>query len=144
MLYKQDTCRCGHNQNWHYYKGRKRVGPCKLCDCGGLWRNKMNTIIINGIKIQTDSGDICVSNGRVIVDGKHIRVGDISNVRIEGNINNLQVTGNAEVHGNVGGDIDAGGSVTCGDVEGSIDAGGSVRAKNAKQNIDAGGSVHIG
>lgn len=37
----------------------------------------MNTIIINGIKIQTDSGNISVSNGRVIVDGKHIKVGEL-------------------------------------------------------------------
>jgi hypothetical protein len=101
-------------------------------------------ITINGVTITSDGNCVSINNGKIIVDGREIYVGDTHHVKIIGDVGELNVSGNVEVHGNVEGDIDAGGHVTCGDVKGNIDAGGSVSAKNANQNIDAGGSVHIG
>ena len=88
---------------------------------------KMNSIIINGITISTNGSSINISNGKIIVDGNEIHVGDSHNVTITGDIKNLSVTG----------------SVVCNDVSGDVDAGGSVTANNIKGDIDAGGSVHI-
>lgn len=102
-------------------------------------------ISINGIKIaHAINGSITIRNGELIIDGKIIAgIKDLSHVVINGNVNNLNVTGSVEVSGNVTGGVDAGGSVTCGDVEGDVDAGGSVTAKNISGDIDAGGSVHV-
>ena len=105
----------------------------------------VSVITINGVTITADSGNVSIVNGKVIVDGKEIKIGDgkIHEVNIQGDVNNLKCTGNVEVHGNVKGSVDAGGSVVCNDVDGSIDAGGSVKGSRVGGDIDAGGSVHI-
>jgi hypothetical protein len=102
-------------------------------------------IQINGISIiHAANGSITIRNGELIVDGKVIHgIKDLSNVTIQGNVQNLNVTGAVHVEGRVTGRINAGGSVTCGDVVGDIDAGGSVTANNIDGDIDAGGSVHV-
>ena len=94
----------------------------------------MNRITINGVTIQTNNNCISISDGKIIVDGNEVNVGDTHSVIINGNVKELKVTGKVEVKGNVEGNVNAGGSV---------DAGGSVTAANISGDIDAGGSVHI-
>lgn len=103
----------------------------------------MNTIIINGMKIEYDgNGSISVIGNCLRIGTKEINIGE-KVINIEGNCGTITCKGNVNVTGNVNGNVDCAGSCTCGDVGGDIDAGGSVRANNAKANIDAGGSVHI-
>lgn len=123
----------------------------------------MAKITINGVTIETSGKSIVVSNGKVIVDGNEIQVGEIKNNRIDvhvlsgevgslkadGNIYAQDVKGDVDAGGsvdckNVGGSVDAGGSISCGDVSGSVDAGGSVRCGRVGGDVDAGGSVHHG
>ena len=103
----------------------------------------MGTIQINGITIETNGANVFVSNGKIIVDGKEVKVADSCNVTILGDVGNLNVTGRVEVKGKVKGDVDAGGSVHCGNVGGSVDAGGSITASDIKGNADAGGSINM-
>lgn len=105
----------------------------------------MNTIIINGVKIQTDGKSISIQGDKVFVDGKVVKDGlsGIVKVEFKGDLASLQSDSSVVVHGNVQGDVDAGGSIECGDVGGSVDAGGSVRSSKVGGNIDAGGSVSI-
>ena len=92
----------------------------------------MSYIKVNGIEIKTDgvNSSIIIQNGHVSVNGNHIDIGkDTQNIKIEGDVGQLKVTGRVEVTGEVGGNVDAGGSVTADNIEGDIDAGGSVSIK---------------
>jgi len=105
----------------------------------------MNTIIINGVKIQTKGSNISVNNDCIYVDGVSVKSGLSGNVQIEfiGDLASLRTDGSATVRGNVRGDVDSGGSCTCGDVSGSVDAGGSVTCGNVGGDVDAGGSIKM-
>lgn len=109
-------------------------------------RNNFNKIVVNGKSIECSGSNICVRNGKVIVDGKIVQadIGYDIKVTVYGDVNKLDCAGSVEVHGNcgsidcsgsckVGGDvngkIDASGSVTCGNVSGDIDCSGSIRCK---------------
>ena len=123
----------------------------------------MAKVTINGVTIETSGKSIVVSNGKVIVDGTEVQVGEIKNnridlhilsgevgeIRADGNVYAQDVRGDIDAGGsidckNVGGSADAGGSITCGDVSGNVDAGGSVRCGKVGGDIDAGGSVRHG
>lgn len=105
----------------------------------------MNTIIINGTKIQTTGNNITMINGSVFVDGKAIQTNLTGNVTIEfiGDLASLKTDGSATVNGNVKGDVDCGGSCNCGNISGSVDAGGSVTCGNVEGDVDAGGSIKM-
>ena len=103
----------------------------------------MNKISINGFTITTDGANINISNGKVIVDGKEIKIGDAKEINIKGDVGNIQATGNVKVIGKVTGSIDAGGSIHCENVDGDVDARGSVNSGKVGGNIDAGGSVTV-
>lgn len=106
----------------------------------------MNKIIINGKSINYTGNNICIQDGKVIIDGKMIQsctepdikvvvYGDVNkldcagSVEVHGNCGSIDCSGSCKVDGNVNGDIDASGSVTCGNVAGDIDCSGSVRCR---------------
>lgn len=96
--------------------------------------------------------NITIIGNRIIVDGNeiegsfsgkvelHILEGVVENIKADGSINALDVSGSINAGGSVNcdavtGDVSAGGSVNCDDVGGSVRAGGSVNCD------DIGGSV---
>lgn len=103
----------------------------------------MNTIIVNGTRIQTNGNNISVINNSIYVDGKVVQSdlsGDV-NIKFEGDLASLKCNGSATINGNIKGDVDVGGSLDCNDIVGNIDVGGSVRCGKVSGDIDAGGSV---
>ena len=88
-----------------------------------------NTVIINGERIITNGQSIVINNGSVIVDGRVIKDGlsGIVELKVEGDLMNLNTTGSATIHGNVHGNVDTNGSVTCHTINGDVDAMGSVK-----------------
>lgn len=107
----------------------------------------MNTIIVNGKRIQCSGSNVSIINGRVIVDGKEIANEESREVyvTIEGDVNKIDCSGSVTVKGNVKGNIDCSGSCEVeGDVGGDIDASGSVRCDNVSGSVDASGSVRCG
>ena len=111
-----------------------------------MFRNKFNSVVVNGQIFNCSGSNITISNGKVIVDGKVVtaETSPRLEVTINGDVNKLDCDGSATIYGNAGsidcggschvdgnitGNIDAGGSVTCGNVMGDIDAGGSVRCR---------------
>jgi hypothetical protein len=106
-------------------------------------REQNNTITINGKTFQCSGGNITISNGKVIVDGKIIEsnIGCNAEIVINGNVNKIDCDYNVVVYGNSG-SIDCGGSCTVdGNVKGNVDASGSVKCGNVSGDINAGGSV---
>lgn len=116
----------------------------------------MNTIIVNGIVIQTDAKNISVVNGKVIVDGKTIDVDENEkniSIVVQGDIESIQADKlqYIEVSGNVKKDVKTqSGDVRCGEVGGSVSASsgnvsveGSVGASVSTQSgdIDCGGDI---
>jgi hypothetical protein len=104
----------------------------------------MGYVNING-KVYVGN-NIQINSGRVIIDGKTHEDSSISGVvevKVEGDIGSLRVTGSATVHGDVKGSVDAGGSVKCENVSGDVDAGGSVNCGSVGGDVDAGGSVRM-
>jgi hypothetical protein len=119
-------------------------------NCNSISCNN-GTITINGKQIQAN-GNISIVNGKVFVNGKELEDKDMTfnsnsivNIKVEGDVQEINCNGSVEVVGNVGGTIDCGGSVQIsGDVNGSIDCGGSVQIQGKHEGeIDAGGSVII-
>jgi hypothetical protein len=104
----------------------------------------MGYIQING---KTYVGNnIQINNNQVIIDGvvqKQDGISGVVEVKVEGDIGSLKVTGSATVNGNVKGSVDAGGSVKCGNVSGDVDAGGSVNCGSVGGDVDAGGSIRM-
>ena len=88
----------------------------------------MNTIIINGNKIQVAGNNISVNNDSVYVDWKLVQGGLQGIVKLEfkGDLVQLKSSASVTVNGDVKGNVDAGGSVSCGHIGGSVDAGSSV------------------
>jgi hypothetical protein len=87
-------------------------------------------ININGINIRCSSGNISISNEKIIVDGKIIDcpIKDYT-ITINGDCNNLDILGNLTVNGNIKGNVDAQGNITCQNIGGNIDAQGNVTVK---------------
>lgn len=103
----------------------------------------MNTIVVNGTRIQTNGNNISVINNQVYVDGKLVQSdlsGDV-NIKFEGDLASLKCNGSTTINGNIKGNVDVGGSLDCNDIIGNIDVGGSVRCSKVSGDIDAGGSV---
>ena len=100
-------------------------------------------IRINGINISCSSGNISITNDKVMVDGKVVEVGEQRDVYIEGDVNNITCNGNVTVTGNVKGNIDCGGNIKCNNIDGDIDAGGSVQSGAVGGSIDAGNLVRF-
>ena len=90
-------------------------------------KDTMTTIKINGnvVSGMTVAGDLCISNGRITVNGKDYTPADTKNITIEivGDVdkisvdscNTLKVTGNAGKVETMTGDVE------CGDVTGSVE-----------------------
>jgi hypothetical protein len=105
----------------------------------------MNTIIINGTKIQTNGKNISVIGNQVCIDGQMI-LGDLSGIveiKFEGDLASLKCQGSATINGNIKGDVDIGGSLSCNDIIGNVDVGGSIKCGNISGDVDAGGSVSM-
>jgi len=98
----------------------------------------MNTIIINGTKIQTSGKSISV-DGNLIVDNLKGTV----DIKFEGDLASLKCQGSAIIYGNIKGNVDVGSSLNCKDIIGNVDAGGSIKCGSVSGDIDAGGSVSI-
>lgn len=104
----------------------------------------MNTIIINGQRIQTSGNNISVIGDSVFVDGQKVQgeLSGIVEVQFVGDVASVQSDSSVTVKGNVQGSVRANGSVTCGNVGTSVDAGGSINCDDVKGNVSAGGSVN--
>lgn len=101
-------------------------------------------VSVNGRTIRVSGNNITIRNGEIYVDGKlyEDELPQSVTVIVEGDCNNLNVSGSVEVRGSSA-NIDCGGSVTVGgDVHGDIDCGGSVHCGDISGNVDAGGSIH--
>ena len=105
----------------------------------------MNTIIINGTKIQTSGKSISVNDNSIYVDGNLIvdNLKGTVDIKFEGDLASLKCQGSATIYGNIKGNVDIGGSLNCKDIIGNVDAGGSIKCGNVSGDIDAGGSVSI-
>jgi len=105
----------------------------------------MNTIIINGTKIQTSSKSISVNGNSIYVDGNLIldNLKGTIDIKFEGDLANLHCQGSATIYGNIKGNVDIGSSLNCKDIIGNVDAGGSIKCGSVSGDIDAGGSVSI-
>jgi len=103
----------------------------------------MNSIKINGNMVSgmVVNGDLCISNGRVTVNGKQIYAGEEKNITIEivGDVkslevdvcNTLNITGNAGAIKTVSGDVRCGG-----DVAGSVSTvSGDVRCSKIAGSV---------
>ncbi|TPG68567.1 hypothetical protein EEL31_08580 [Brevibacillus laterosporus] len=103
----------------------------------------MNTIIINGKKIQVSGRNISVVNNNVIVDGVVIETGltGIVKVEFQGDLASLQTSGDAVVHGQVLGNVSASGDIECGSVKGDIRASGDIKCGTVGGNVRASGDV---
>lgn len=106
----------------------------------------MNTVTING-KTYTGASSISVRNNTVIIDGKKVDHGEVTNgileVHVTGILERLEADGSV-VANDVHGDVMSGGSVSCDNVGGTIQAGGSVSCDNVGGSVMAGGSVSHG
>lgn len=110
------------------------------------WITGVNVITINGQRFETLSGNIDVVGRRVMIDGKEIDVGAVSDTIevhvIEGSIGHLRADGSVRCN-DVIGTVNAGGSIKCGNVSGTVNAGGSITCGNVGGQIRAGGSVSV-
>lgn len=116
-------------------------GLSDLVDMGG---SEMNSVTVNGKRINVQGNNISVCNGRVMVDGKVIEEGlqGIVKLQIEGDLADLNADCSVELTGSVHGNVDAGNSVKCGgDIKGNVDAGNSVKCGNIGGSVRAGNSV---
>jgi hypothetical protein len=109
----------------------------------------MGTIKVNGITFQGNS--IQITNSKVIVDGKEIKLEDskIVNITVEGNVESIHadvcesiivkgtckkaqtMSGNITIEGNVEGNVKTmSGNVSCGDIAGNASSmSGNIRRK---------------
>lgn len=104
----------------------------------------MNTIIVNGRKIECSGNSVQINNSTVIVDGKTIADENSKeiNVIINGDVTDLECAGSVTVNGTVKGDIDCSGMCEIkGDVDGDVNASGSVSCGKVKGDVMAAGSV---
>lgn len=95
----------------------------------------MNTIFINGKRIVTSGGSISVIDGKVIIDGNDVDLGQFSekviNIVVEGNVNSI-TSSSADVTVNGGtGSI----NTQSGDVKVKGDVAGSVSTMSGDVNV---------
>ena len=96
----------------------------------------MNNITINGKSFMVTGKNVCIKNGKVLVDGEFI-VGDLSgevHVHFNGDLACLDCT-TATINGNVQGDVDAT-TLKCGDIGGDVDCT-TLHCGNITGNVDA-------
>jgi len=101
----------------------------------------MNTIIINGKRIQTTGNNISVNGSSIYIDGKEIENGltGIVEIKFEGDLASLKAH-NVKVKGEIMGDVDAH-NLECDNIGGNVKAHnvyckmilGSVTTKNISQ-----------
>lgn len=117
-------------------------------------------IVINGTSYS--GSNISISGGRVFIDDLEISSnlntggansfvlkieGDVNIVNVDngsvtcGNVTKTVRAGSSVKCGSVGGSVNAGSSVQCGDVDGNVSAGSSVQCKTVGGNVSAGSSV---
>lgn len=104
----------------------------------------VNTIIVNGRKIECSGNSVVINDGVVMVDGKTIANEKCkeNNVIINGDVTDLECSGSVTVKGNVKGDIDCSGMCKIeGDVGGDVNAAGSVSCGKIKGGVIASGSI---
>lgn len=96
-----------------------------------------STIKINGnvVSGMTVAGDLCISNGRVTINGKDVTPGDAKTITIEivGDVNKISVDAcsSVKVTGSAGKVQTMSGDVECGDVTGSVETmSGDVTCKS--------------
>jgi hypothetical protein len=100
----------------------------------------MSTIIINGKQIISNSGNISISNGKVIIDG--VEQTDDSktiNVVINGNINNLDIdyASSIEVNGDVNTVNSKNGNIVCGNVTSNVESkNGNIKCGNVGGDVN--------
>lgn len=88
--------------------------------------------------------NIQIKNDTVIIDGvvQEKGLSGILEIKVEGNLVNLQADNNVTIHGDVLGNVDAGNNATInGDVLNNVDAGNNVTAETIKGKVDAGNNV---
>jgi hypothetical protein len=100
----------------------------------------MSTIVVNGRTYHTDGGSVSNINGVVTVDGIRVDLGDEKeiNIVVNGDISKLKVDycKNLKVDGNVNELQTSSGDVECGNVTGSIQtSSGDVECRNVGGNI---------
>ena len=100
-------------------------------------------ISINGTIYKSNSNNITITNGKVIVDGKPIdSLSNSLEIRFIGDVGNIKSDASVYTKGNVMGNIQAGGSVNAHDVGSYVNAGGSIHANNIQGHARAGGTIN--
>lgn len=104
----------------------------------------MNKVTINGTEIKFNgTGNICVQDGNITIDGKSCNIESKPEINIIGNVGSIVCDCSVHVSGDIIGKVEAGGSVHCRNIGAGVNAGGSVRANVVGGNINAGGSIKI-
>ncbi|VVE75886.1 hypothetical protein PCA31118_05085 [Pandoraea captiosa] len=106
-----------------------------------------NTFKVNGITI-TGGKDLNIRNGRVIVDGNEVDVGDAKqiNIEIHGEVEHVDVDtcDSIVINGSAGHVKTMSGDVRCGDVSGSVKTmSGDVHCTSVAGNVSTmSGDIH--
>ena len=111
----------------------------------------MSSIKVNGFTITSSGNSVCVTNGRVVIDGKDVTpekekvinicvTGDVENVRADV-CDSIIVSGNAKTVGTTSGDV-----TVEGDVQGNVKTvSGDVQCKAVGEGVETvSGDVHCG
>lgn len=105
------------------------------------------SFLSNTTQIQVSGRNVKISGNTVEVDGKKYTRDQKAVIKIEGNINNLEVIGFGEVSvtGDVKGDVSStAGTIRCGNVGGKASSmSGDIHCGHTKQASSMSGDVHI-
>lgn len=105
-------------------------------------------ISINGVQIggSVSGSIISVGNNQIFVNGKKItgEYSGIVEIKIIGDILNIESDAPVTVVGTVKGNVKTKGSVNCENIGGNVIAGGSVNCNNISGDCNAGGSINRG
>lgn len=112
-------------------------------------RIKMNTMIINGKRIQVEGNNVSINGNKIFVDGKEVNCEELKGevtIKWEGDLANLECH-NAKIKGNIQGDVDSHNIDITGNVGGNIDSHnvemrGDVQGDVKGHNIDVSGNVY--
>lgn len=104
-----------------------------------------NRIVINGVAIEVEGGNVSVYNGTLYIDDRPVQSGLSGQVHVYwyGDLATLDADGPVTLHGNVYGNVSANGRVDCHEVKGSCHANGRVGAARVGGSIHANGRVSI-
>ena len=86
-------------------------------------------ININGIRVVCGSGNVTVKYGVVTVDGQTIDCTKDKEIIINGNCNNINISGNLTINGDVKRDVNITGNMKCNKIYGSVDAIGNISTR---------------